>query len=236
MRFARATSILSLSVGLAACAGTEGPKARVADSSDPAALESKLDARSAPLSASELAEFEVHAERLRGELEALQNLRFVGMDEGPVPDFELHATNGTEYASARLLGQTPFVIVFFATWCDACTTKLASLRRALAKTESMLVIPVSVDGPETRANLPRYLDDAGRSEPVVLAADHPLFTLSYNPFDTVPLVVIVGQNGGLVDYQLGYEAEHERRLLASLRLAHTIGPLADPNPEAESSL
>jgi hypothetical protein len=71
-------------------------------------------------------------------------------------------------------------------------------------------------------------------EPAVLASDYPLFTFSYNPFNTVPLLVIVGRNGGLVDYQLGYELEHEKRLVASLRLAHVIGPLAKsellPNP------
>jgi hypothetical protein len=156
------------------------------------------------------------------------------MDEGPVPEFEVETVNGTEVDSSRLIGQEPFVVAFFAKWCDACNTKLNSLQRALAKSGSMLVIPVSVDGPETHDRVEPYLRAVGVGEPAVLASDYPLFTFSYNPFNTVPLLVIVGRNGGLVDYQLGYELEHEKRLVASLRLAHVIGPLAKsellPNP------
>ena len=163
------------------------------------------------------------------ELEALQNLRLVGMDEGPVPDFDLESADGTEFDSSKLIGHQPFVVVFFATWCDACEKKLESLRRALAQSGDMLVIPVSVDGPETHERVPGYLRAVGMdNEPVVYAADYRLFSFSYNPFNTVPLLVIVGKNGGLVDYQLGYELEHERRLVASLRLAQVIPPLAKP--------
>jgi thiol-disulfide isomerase/thioredoxin len=169
---------------------------------------------------------EADAERMRAELERLRNLRFVGMDEGPVPAFDVVTVSGTEFDSSELVGQEPFIVAFFATWCDACETKLRSLQRALTKSGSMLVIPVSVDGTETHDRVEPYLRAVGMGAPPVFASDYPLFTLSYNPFNTVPLLVIVGKNGGLVDYQLGYELEHERRLLDSLRLARVIGPLA----------
>jgi len=48
-------------------------------------------------------------------LDAFSSLRIVGMDEGPVPDFELLAPGGAQYSSKALVGQQPFVIVFFAT-------------------------------------------------------------------------------------------------------------------------
>ena len=169
---------------------------------------------------------EAEADRIRSELEAMQNLRFVGMDEGPVPDFDVMSVNGTEFDSSRLIGQEPFVVAFFATWCDACGTKLRSLRRALSRSGSMLVIPVTVDGPETHDRVEPYLRAVGMGEPAVFASDYPLFSLSYNPFNTVPLLVIVGRNGGLIDYQLGNEIEHELRLADSLHLARVIGPLA----------
>jgi thiol-disulfide isomerase/thioredoxin len=165
---------------------------------------------------------------MRRELDALRNLRLVGMDEGPVPDFDVVTANGTELDSSRLIGHEPFVVAFFATWCEACEKKLGSLRKALQKSGSMLVIPVSVDGPETRDRVEDYLRAVGMGEPPVKASDYPLFTFSYNPFNTVPALVIVGKNGGLVDYQLGYETEHELRLVQSLKLAHVIGPLATP--------
>ena len=50
--------------------------------------------------------------------------------------------------------------------------------------------------------------------------------------DAVPLVVVVGKNGGLVDYQMGFAPDDRERLIAAVQLARRIGPLADPD-EAE---
>lgn len=166
------------------------------------------------------------------ELEMLKNLRFVGMDDGPVPDFDLSA-GGAAYRSQQMVGQQPFVVVFFATWCEACGLKLQSMQRAMRATGPMSVIPVSVDGPETWHDVGHYLEQYGIFEPAVRATDYPFFAYSYNPFETVPLVVIVGRNGGLADLQLGYDSAQESRLSASLRLAKTIGPLAPPGSAAD---
>jgi len=208
----------SLLLGAACACGGGAASPRVASSSPAEAT--------APNVLPDPALLEIEAERMRAELEAVQNLRFVGMDEGPVPDFDVRTMNGIEFDSSLLVGKQPFVVAFFATWCDACETKLRSLQKALTKSGSMLVIPVSVDGIETHDRVEPYLRAAGMDEPAVFASEYPLFMLSYNPFNTVPLLVIVGKNGGLVDYQLGYEIEHEQRLVDSLRLAHVIGPLA----------
>jgi hypothetical protein len=188
----------------------------------------------ASLTAHDAETLRLEAERVAKRLERLRHLRLVGMDDGPVPAFTLVARDGTEFDSERLVGYRPFVVAFFATWCDACERKLRSLDSALGKAGPMLVIPISVDGPETRDRVDDYLRAVGLTEPAVLASDYPLFALSYNAFDTVPLLVIVGKNGGLVDYQLGYVREHERRLAASLRLAQIIGPLARPESSAGS--
>jgi thiol-disulfide isomerase/thioredoxin len=150
------------------------------------------------------------------------------MDDGPVPDFDLESADGTEFDSSKLIGHEPFVVAFFATWCDACERKLESLRRALTQSGEMLVIPVSVDGPEMHERVEDYLRTVGMGEPVVYASDYQRFAFSYNPFNTIPLLVIVGKNGGLVDYQLGYELEDEQRLVEALRLAQVIAPLAKP--------
>jgi thiol-disulfide isomerase/thioredoxin len=162
------------------------------------------------------------------ELEALTSLRIVGMDEGRVPDFELLASGGVQYSSKSLVGQQPFVAVFFATWCDYCKVELKTLERALAQVGPMLVIPVSADGSETWSQVPGYLASFGISQPAVRARAYPRFSVAYDPFDTVPALVIVGRNGGLVDYHLGYDPAHAERLAASLRLAKTIGPLGRP--------
>ena len=162
------------------------------------------------------------------ELESLSSLRIVGMDEGPVPDFELLAPGGAAYDSKAFVGRQPFVTVFFATWCEYCGVELKTVQRAFEQVGPMPIIPVSVDGPETWSQVPGYLASFGIRDSAVRASEYPRFAASYNPFDTLPLVVVVGRNGGLVDYLLGYDPEHAERLLASLRLAKTIGPLAKP--------
>jgi hypothetical protein len=212
-RFALAAS-LSLSLSLWGC-GQERVAPRVV-SPAPTAGSPSLTAESIEA-----------ARQLSLELEMLKNLRFVGMDDGPVPDFQLRAA-GAEYRSDELVGQRAFVVVFFATWCEACGYKLESMQRALARTGPVSIIPVAVDGPETWPAVGPYLEQYGISAPAVRAADYPFFAFSYNPFETVPLVVIVGRNGGLADYQLGFDSEQESRLQDSLRLAKTIGPLANP--------
>lgn len=157
---------------------------------------------------------------------AAKSLRIVGMDEGPVPDFELVAPGGGQYSSKALVGQQPFVTVFFATWCDYCSVQLKALERALQQVGPMLVIPVSADGSETWSQVPGYLASHGIRQPAVRAREYPLFSVSYDPFDTVPVLVIVGRNGALVDYHLGYDPAHAERLVASLRLAKSAAPLA----------
>jgi len=159
------------------------------------------------------------------ELEAFGSLRIVGMDEGPVPDFELAAPGGAHYSSKTLIGQQPFVAVFFATWCDYCGGELKTLERALREVGPMVVIPVSADTLDTWHKVPGYLASFGIHQPAVRAHDYPRFAVAYDPFDTVPALVIVGRNGGLVDYHVGYDPAHAERLVASLRLAKTIAPL-----------
>ncbi len=219
------TRILAISA-LVACASCSAQR-EVPARSGVAAKSGKAAGAKAAGSAQDL------LRELRLEVESFRKLRFVGMDDGPVPDFELKAANGRLFDSQVMVGHEPFVIAFFATWCELCERKLTSMQRAMSQVGSMRTIPVSVDGPETWASVGDYLSSVGIYEPAVRAADYPDFALAYNPFATVPLLVIVGRNGGLVDYQLGFESEHEVRLVSSLRLAKTIGPLAKPKVQLE---
>lgn len=158
----------------------------------------------------------------------VHDLRFVGMDDGPVPEFQLRTEQGRPLDSRQLVGERAFVVVFFATWCAVCDLKLPLLRRAVQTTAPVTVIGVSVDDPQTWPRVAPYLRKHGlTSMPLVRAQRHPAFAISYNPFSTVPLVVVVGQNGGLVDYQIGYAPNDGQRLEAAVRLAKRIGPLKE---------
>ena len=158
----------------------------------------------------------------------LNELHFVGMDDGPVPDFKLRAVSGQVFDSAELVGRRAFMIVFFATWCDVCDLKMDALHQALQVVRDVTVIGIAVDGEDTWQRVGSFMREHRLALPLVRASTHPKFAMEYNPFDTVPLVVIVGRNGGLVDFQLGYTSADRERLIASVHLAQNIGPLAPP--------
>jgi thiol-disulfide isomerase/thioredoxin len=143
------------------------------------------------------------------------------------PDFEIFAQGGVRYSSEQLVGKQPFVAVFFATWCGYCEGELKTMQRAFQQVGPMPVIPVSVDGPETWAQVPAYLASFGIHAPAVRAHRYRRFAAAYNPADILPSVAIVGGNGALVDYLQGYDPAHADRLLSSLRYAKTVTAPSD---------
>jgi len=204
------------------CAGTPEPKSPPAKVSKPAAnLEASIE-RALDLSRPALLYNEPTAPR---EVLDTEGLRFVGMDDGPVPEFSVETQDGILLDSRNLVGDEPFIVVFFATWCQVCDLKMPVLRQVFEEVGAVKTIMVSVDTAETWPHVRGYLKEHQVSYPLVSALAYPRFAASYNPFQAVPLVVVVGQNGGLVDYQMGFADTHHERLTNAIRLARTIGPL-----------
>lgn len=160
----------------------------------------------------------------------LDEIRFVGMDDGPVPEFRLKSVDGRHFDSRDLVGDRAFVFVFFATWCHVCDKKLDAVRRALNRTGQVTMIGVAADDSQTWPAVKPFVQEHGLEMPIVPALSNPKFAISYNPFHTVPLVVVVGRNGGLVDYQLGYQGDDEDRFVLAVQLARNIGPLRTWRP------
>lgn len=150
---------------------------------------------------------------------AAERFRAVGIDSGKVPDFELLTATGTRLESQDVLGQQPVVLVFFATWCQLCEKKMPYLREALEEADTVRTIMVSVDDESTWFQAPDYLREQEIEGTLVSGRAHPNFVSSYNPFHAVPLVVIVGKDGSLVDYQMGFAEDHDQRLKAAIRIA-----------------
>ena len=206
---------MALWVGVAACGGSSA--------AGPGTKAGKAASRSSPPA-------ELYLQSSERALDEANEFRIVGMDDGPVPKFRLRAVDGRTLDSAELQGK-PFVVVFFATWCQMCAMKLPVLRAALESVGPVTVIGVSVDEPETWPQAPGFLRETGLRFPLVRAAEFPRFSLAYNPFSLVPLVVVVGRNGGLVDYQMGYAPSDRERFITAVKLARTIGPLAPRREE-----
>jgi peroxiredoxin len=139
----------------------------------------------------------------------------------PVPEFRVHTLDGDVVDSKELVGQEPFVLVYFATWCQVCEMKLPMVRHVLQNYDpDMRVYGVVVDDQETWHRVPEYLSRHHLDFELVRATDFPRFAMAYSPSGRVPAVTIVGRNGYLVDYQHGYSRGHYPRLVQALSMAH----------------
>ncbi|MBK7584061.1 MAG: TlpA family protein disulfide reductase [Myxococcales bacterium] len=153
-----------------------------------------------------------------------------------VPSFRVRSTGDRVFDSSAWVGSQPFVLVFLATWCRVCEMKLPMVTDALAEHPDLPVLVVSLDDAETWDALPRFLARHRLGQPVIRGSAFPRFALSYDPLQTVPVIAVVGKNGYLVDYQVGYSPSHALRLAAALEIARRMPADAPPfldTPDAE---
>ncbi len=139
--------------------------------------------------------------------------------ENRVPSFQLVDLAGAELNSKELVGREAFAVVFFASWCELCAKKMPAIRRAAEKVSVRLLL-VSVDDADTWSHVPGFLREQHLgNEQVINGLEFPEFSRRYNPVSSIPLVVVVGKDGDLVDYQIGLHDGDGERLEASLRRA-----------------
>lgn len=141
--------------------------------------------------------------------------------EERVPDFLLASQSCEIFDSRELVGKKPFVVVFFASWCTVCEHKMPLLRSALeergAELKSLFVsLDDAVGFRETEAFLVRH---GIVKTSAVAGRDFLGFSLGYNPFRSVPVVVIVGRSGRVVDVQIGVREGDATRLARALDMA-----------------
>ncbi|MEJ7734775.1 MAG: hypothetical protein WKG00_37000 [Polyangiaceae bacterium] len=128
------------------------------------------------------------------------------------------------------------LLVFFATWCSICRRTMPEVRQVLQLLESTppagsaapvddtLTVLVSLDGAETWPRVPDYLAGYQLDEAVVRGAIHEPFVMSYDPTLGVPVAIVVGRDGKVVDIQRGWSPVGARRLRAALELARAAPP------------
>lgn len=147
-----------------------------------------------------------------------------------VPEFLL-ATEACQVLDSRdLVGKEPFVVVFFASWCSVCEHRVPLLRDVLRE-RAQQVVPLwislddAADGwSETDAFLERH---ALARRSAVAGREFLGFSLGYNPFRSVPVVVVVGRSGRVVAVQIGVREGDEDLLERALDAA-----IAEPPEQA----
>lgn len=136
-----------------------------------------------------------------------------------VPEFLLATEACDVIDSQELVGKVPFVVVFFASWCSVCEHRMPQLRAALERRAGQLrALWVTLDDAqdgwdETHDFLARH---ALAPRSAVAGRDFLGFSLGYNPFRSVPVVVIVGRSGRIVGVQIGARDGDESELEQAL--------------------
>lgn len=140
--------------------------------------------------------------------------------ERRAPSFRVATPSCDVIDSSELVGKTPFVVAFFATWCPVCEHTMPLLRE-LSDEHATPVLLVSLDDDETWPDVPGYLARHGFSGRAVRGHDFMGFSLGYNPFGGVPVMVIVGRSGRVLDVQVGARQAARERLDEALWAAST---------------
>jgi cytochrome oxidase Cu insertion factor (SCO1/SenC/PrrC family) len=171
----------------------------------------------------------------------------VRLAEGePPPPFSLQTSDGEVIESRDVIGARPLLIVFFTTWCGVCRRTMPEVRQVLELLESTppasatpgddtLTVLVSLDGAETWPRVPAYLAGYALDEPVVRGAMHEPFVMDYDPTLGIPMAIVVGRDGNVVDIQRGWSPVGGRRLRAALELARAAPAAAGTTRRSTSA-
>jgi peroxiredoxin len=147
-------------------------------------------------------------------------------------DFSAQDTNGATLHLSSYLGKNVIVIDFWATWCQPCLEEMPHLRRLYEanKARGLVVIAVSMDGPETVAEVPSFAQRNRLTFPVVLDEDSHVASI-YNPRKAAPLTAIIDRSGKVVLVHEGYNPGDEQLLAAEVEKALNA-PIPNADPQA----
>jgi peroxiredoxin len=131
---------------------------------------------------------------------------------GSAQDFSLPTLEGK---TARLSDYTGKVVLidFWSTTCDPCLAEMPHLVELYKKNKEkgFVVLAVSLDGPESRAQVSSVAHDKEMIFPVLLDEETKV-TARFNPKRELPFSVLVGKNGSIIRKRGGYQPGDERSL------------------------
>jgi peroxiredoxin len=135
-----------------------------------------------------------------------------------LPDFRLTTIDGERFALSDHVGEDVIVISFWATWCMPCLAELPHLSDLYEreKDNGLVVVAVSMDEPNTQAQVAPTARRLGLEMPVVIDDEQRAVRL-YNKGRDAPMTVVIDRQGQIVRAQAGYSPGDEARLEAQVR-------------------
>jgi peroxiredoxin len=121
------------------------------------------------------------------------------------PDFELDSTTGGSVRLSDLVGKHVILLDFWATYCDPCLTAMPHLQATYDKyrEQGLVVLGISIDGPESVANVRSTVAKLGVEFPILLDDESRVVAL-YNPRTSAPYSVLIGRDGRILAQQEGF--------------------------------
>jgi peroxiredoxin len=135
---------------------------------------------------------------------------------GTAPDFTARDVGGKTFRLSDHAGQV-ILLDFWATFCEPCKAEFPHLRGIYDKrrAQGLVVVGVSMDGPETVADVTSFVKRFEINFPVVTDEDSHIASL-YNPKKSMPLSVLLDRSGRIVAVREGYNPGEEALLAADI--------------------
>ena len=138
---------------------------------------------------------------------------------GSAPEFSLPALDGSTVHLSDFKGKV-VLIDFWSTTCDPCLAEMPHLVDLYNanKDKGLVVLAVSLDGPETRAQVSTIVHDKGMVFPVLLDEETSVVA-QYNPKREMPFSVVVGKDGSIAWQRAGYQPGSEAQITSAVEKA-----------------
>ncbi len=132
-------------------------------------------------------------------------------------DFTTHDIDGKVFRMSDHLGKEVVILDFWASWSKPSRADLVHLQalQARYKSRGVLVVAVSMDGPETVAQVAQVARSYDLTFPVILDEDTTI-AAAYNPKKSTPLVVVIDRAGNVALIREGYNPGDEGYLEADV--------------------
>jgi peroxiredoxin len=136
------------------------------------------------------------------------------------PDFTARDLDGQTFRLADHLGKEVVLLDFWSTYCEPCKAEFPHLRAMYEaeKARGFLVVGVSMDGPESIADVPAFAKRHHIEFPIVFDDDSRIASL-YDPKKSMPLTVLIGHDGRMAVVREGYNPGDEKLLSADVAKA-----------------
>jgi peroxiredoxin len=134
-------------------------------------------------------------------------------------DFTLTDVEGKQVSLSNYLGKQAIVVDFWATWCKPCVAELVHMQKLYeARKDKLVVLAVSMDGPETESAVAPFAKSKGWTFPVLIDTETRATSL-YNPRKAAPFTIIIDRHGKILKRREGFNSGDEVQLEADLEAA-----------------